>query len=354
MTIALITDTHLGARNNCTIFNSYFLKFFDEVFFPTLKEYDISTVIHLGDLGEYKRSVNTLILDSWNKHVFKPLSDYNVWMLGGNHDMFFKHKNTVSLQTSLELSNRYGFNTITESPEKLRFGNQWIDLVPWITSTNYTEIVEFIEQSTAEYLLCHLECAGALMIPGITCSESQLDSSLTSKYKQVFSGHFHLRSQQRNIIYIGNPYEITWVDVNQPKGFVLWNPEINSINYINNPNSIFYQLTVKNDEEVKDLDLSYCANKHVKLYTSSLLKTKTLDYLVSEIERIGVYSLSVQDKSLDLDNENMTISSECPDTLHYIKNFVNKLYENQRIHLDKKTLIGKLEQIYTQAQILVV
>ena len=37
MKIALLNDTHFGARNDSNIFDEYFYKFYDNIFFPYLK-----------------------------------------------------------------------------------------------------------------------------------------------------------------------------------------------------------------------------------------------------------------------------------------------------------------------------
>ena len=46
MKIALITDTHFGARNDSQIFTDHFMKFYNDIFFPYLEENDIKTLIH--------------------------------------------------------------------------------------------------------------------------------------------------------------------------------------------------------------------------------------------------------------------------------------------------------------------
>ena len=48
--VAIITDTHFGARKGNQTFHDYFEQFYKEVFFPTLDEHGIDTVVHLGDV----------------------------------------------------------------------------------------------------------------------------------------------------------------------------------------------------------------------------------------------------------------------------------------------------------------
>ena len=44
MKVAIITDTHWGARNDSQAFTNYFIKFYEEIFFPELLERNIDTV----------------------------------------------------------------------------------------------------------------------------------------------------------------------------------------------------------------------------------------------------------------------------------------------------------------------
>ena len=50
MKVAIITDTHYGARKGSKHLHDYFEKFYDDVFFPTLEKEGITTVIHMGCL----------------------------------------------------------------------------------------------------------------------------------------------------------------------------------------------------------------------------------------------------------------------------------------------------------------
>ena len=58
MKIALVNDTHFGARSDSLPFDSYFRKFYDEFFFPALAEREIKTIMHLGDIFDRRKYMN--------------------------------------------------------------------------------------------------------------------------------------------------------------------------------------------------------------------------------------------------------------------------------------------------------
>jgi len=58
MKIAILNDTHWGARNDNTAIADHQIKFYREVFFPHLRENGITTVFHLGDVTD-RRNIST-------------------------------------------------------------------------------------------------------------------------------------------------------------------------------------------------------------------------------------------------------------------------------------------------------
>ena len=58
MKIALITDLHIGARNDNILFQNYFHRFYDNIFFPYLDDHEIKTCIMLGDIVDRRKYVN--------------------------------------------------------------------------------------------------------------------------------------------------------------------------------------------------------------------------------------------------------------------------------------------------------
>ena len=74
MKIAIITDTHFGARNDNQNINDYFYKFYDNVFFPTLVERGITTCVHMGDVTDRRKFISFRTASDFRKEVYKSLS----------------------------------------------------------------------------------------------------------------------------------------------------------------------------------------------------------------------------------------------------------------------------------------
>ena len=58
MKLCILGDTHFGARGDSLDFHNYFKKFYDDVFFPYLKQNNIQVVIQLGDLFDRRKFIN--------------------------------------------------------------------------------------------------------------------------------------------------------------------------------------------------------------------------------------------------------------------------------------------------------
>ena len=126
MKIAIITDTHYGARKGSKHLHDYFELFYKNIFFPTLEQQGIRTVVHMGDAFDSRKSIDYQSLE-WSKRVvFDPLSNYDLHMIIGNHDCYYK--NTISSVLRLFLflgcsaavqNERQPRNTATLRPENL-------------------------------------------------------------------------------------------------------------------------------------------------------------------------------------------------------------------------------------------
>ena len=97
MKVAILNDTHCGVRNSSDIFLKYQERFYEEVFFPYLKENNIKNILHLGDYYEHRKFVNFKALNANRKHFLEPMRDAGITMdiIPGNHDVYFKNTNEL-------------------------------------------------------------------------------------------------------------------------------------------------------------------------------------------------------------------------------------------------------------------
>ena len=105
MKIAIITDQHFGARKGSALFHNYFLKFYNDVFFPTLEKEGITTIVDMGDTFDNRRGIDFLALDWAKENYFNRLRDMNIKVhtIVGNHTAYYKNTNEAVSYTHLTL-----------------------------------------------------------------------------------------------------------------------------------------------------------------------------------------------------------------------------------------------------------
>ena len=174
MKIALITDTHFGARNDSLAFNDHFYKFWREVFFPYIDEHGIDTVIHLGDVMDRRKFISYKIAKDFREQFIKPIVDRNIdmHMIVGNHDTYYR--NTNEINSLFELlggpgDEKYPNIKCYDHPCTEEFDGVGIHLLPWINESNYESVMRGIQMTYADICMGHLEVNGFEMHAGHFC-----------------------------------------------------------------------------------------------------------------------------------------------------------------------------------------
>ena len=111
MKVAVITDTHWGARNDSQAFMDYFRKFYEEIFFPTLQEQGIDTIIHMGDVVDRRKFINWKTVYQMREMFFDVCYERNInlHLVTGNHDTYFRNTNQVNSLSGLRLADKENF-----------------------------------------------------------------------------------------------------------------------------------------------------------------------------------------------------------------------------------------------------
>ena len=261
MKVAIITDTHYGCRKGSKLFQDYFESFYKNIFFPTLEQHGITTVIHMGDAFDSRKSIDYQSLEWTKRVVLDPLSKHNVHMLVGNHDAYYKNTNNVN-SPSLLLQNYSNIKTYSD-PEVVKIGNLNTLFIPWICADNEEKTLRLIKKSGCKVAMGHLELNGFEAYRGHTMDDG-MDSIVFDGFTKVFSGHYHTRSTNGVVFYLGNPYEMYWNDVNDTRGFHIFDTETLEHTPVDNPYRMYYIIHYE-DTNYQTFDTREYENKIVKV-----------------------------------------------------------------------------------------
>ena len=349
MKIALITDTHWGARGDSPAFAEYFNRFYYEQFFPYLAANGISRIFHLGDIVDRRKYINFVTARHLRKFVEHcDSSGIRLDVIVGNHDTSFKNTNEVNSMRELFEHSTYDIHYYSD-PAVVDVDGTNIAVLPWICSGNYEESMQFINNTNAQILFGHLELAGFEMYKGAV-NDHGFDSKIFDKFDTVCSGHFHHKSTRGNINYLGAPYEMSWSDYNDPRGFHVFDTETRELEFVRNPltmfNKIHYHDQDKTLDEIMDMDFDHYNGSYVKLIVHTKTNPYWFDMFVDKIEKAGVLDLQVVDDNLNLQLEDDgDIVNEAEDTLTVL----NKVVDQVESRVDKKVLYNFLSSLYNEA-----
>jgi len=341
MKIGIFTDTHWGAKKGSKHLHDYFELFYKNVFFPTLEEYKIQTVVHMGDAFDSRKSIDYQSLEWAKRVVFDPLKNYNVHMIVGNHDCYLKNSNHIN-SPDLLLKDYPNIKTYS-SPTNIKLGKLDICLIPWICSENYDETLKVINDTKANILMGHLELNGFKVNTQLVMENHGLDSNIFKKFKKVFSGHYHTRSDNGKIYYLGNPYEMYWSDVNDTRGFHIFDTETLEHIPINNQYKLFYSIYY-DDTPHQSFDASKYVNKIVKVIVKQKSKPKDFEKFIDKLYKTGVQELKIVENFEIIENEDFVIEED-ESTI----SILNRYIDESEFSYDKNTIKNIFENLYKQA-----
>ena len=343
MKIAIITDQHFGARKNSKLFHDYFLKFYNDVFFPTLEKEGITTIIDMGDTFDSRKGIDFSAL-SWAKNnYYDKLKHCTIHTIVGNHTAYYKNTNDVNAVDLL--LREYDNVKVYSEVESIMVDKLNVLLVPWINSENLESSIKLIKKSNAPVCMGHLELNGFVVTQQVIMDHG-MDMKYFKKFDKTFSGHFHTRSNQGDIYYLGNPYEIYWNDFECTRGFNLFDTETLEYTPINNPYRLFYKIFYE-DNNYQTFDAREYENKIVKLIVRKKTNTKKFEKFIDKLYASNVAELKIVE-NFDFggwydDSDSEGYESE--DTM----SILNKYIEEAEINLDKSVIQKMMQEAYQEA-----
>ena len=342
MKLAIITDQHFGARKGAEYIHNYFKKFYDDIFFPYLEKNKIDTIIDMGDTFDNRRNIDLASLE-WSKKVYYDrlqAMGITVHTIVGNHTAYYKDTNEIN--TVDLLLKEYDNVVVYSEPTEINIDGLDILLLPWINEENRTQTMGMIDKSVSKVVMGHLELNGFVATRG-HMMENGMNIDVFDKFDVVYSGHFHTRSTNGKISYLGNPYEMFWNDVNDPRGFHIFDTETLKHTPVNNPYRLFYNIYYE-DTNYKLFDSREFKNKIVKLIVKKKTDQKQFEKFIDKLYNSGIQDLKIIENYILQESEDFEVE-ETENTI----GILNRYIDESEFEGDKTLIKGILQKIYSEA-----
>ena len=342
MKVAIITDQHFGARKSSKFLHDYFKKFYDTVFFPYLEENNIKTVVDMGDTFDNRRSIDLWALEWAKENYYDRLQQMGVTVhtIVGNHTAYYKNTNSVN-SVGLLLKEYNNIKIYSEVSE-VKLDKLNVLFVPWINQENEENTRKVIQKSKSKVAMGHLELNGFRAHRGHVM-EDGMNTDMFSKFDLVYSGHYHTRSNDGKIFYLGNPYEMFWNDVNDTRGFHIFDTETLDHTPINNPYKLFYNVYY-DDTNYRLFDPREYEGKIVKVIVKKKTEPKNFEKFIDKLYSVGIQELKIVENFEIQENEEFEVE-ETENTI----SILNRYIDEAEFEGDKSIIKGILQKIYSEA-----
>lgn len=349
MQICILGDCHFGMRADSLEFHNHYRKFYETVFFPFLVKHNIKVIYQLGDLFDRRKYINFNTLYLTKQYFFNLARELGITIhtLIGNHDVYYK--NTLDVNSSKLLLEEYENLIVHQNPKTVEIDGIPVDIIPWICSENEKEIADFIRNSTSQICFGHFEIAGFEMDRGNVCHEG-LDKKMLRRYDVVLSGHFHHKSSDGHITYVGTPGEMTWADFNDPRGFHIFDTETRNLKFVENPYTIFKKITYDDANQDfnfwKDYDYEQFKNSYVKIVVLNKQNPYLFDTMLDNLYKVSPADISVVEDFTDMMTDNdPDIVDQAEDTITILNSYIDTL----TLNVDSEKLKLLMREFYVEA-----
>ena len=200
--IACITDIHFGLKSNSQQHNQDCEDFIDW-YIETAKKEGCDTGIFLGDWSHNRNSINIVTLDFSLRCLEKLGKSFNqFYFITGNHDLYYKDKRDIH---SVNFGRHVPGIEIVDRP--LNLGD--VTIFPWLVGDEWKNV----EKCKSRYVFGHFELPSFYMNAMVQMPDhGEIQPSHFKNQEYMFTGHFHKRQTNKNIVYIGNCFPHNYAD----------------------------------------------------------------------------------------------------------------------------------------------
>lgn len=255
------------------------------------KENDIKYVYFTGDLFHTPGKIPTQALQLAHK-AFLYMLDLGLFMrfLVGNHDM----ENRTGTIHALNWLNEFGMIIDSTKPQK------WHEDGIAISALGYTEDAEQITRTLAtagddSMVLLHQGVDGHALGSGYVLNDVLTPDMIGPNIRHCFTGHYHRNDfVTKNLTIVGAMTPLTWSDLNESKGFLVWDDETNKVTQC--VSEIPPKFVVITADLVKSYDTPNLQNAFVRVVGKPEMSIKEARDILEELGAIKVeFHMSEED-----------------------------------------------------------
>ena len=200
--VACFTDIHFGLKGGSRTHNTDCEQFVDW-FCDTAKANGCETAVFLGDWHHNRSTTDVSTMNYTVSNLERLNASFEkVFFILGNHDLFYKDKREINSIEFMRL-----FPNIIAIKDPLTMED--VTILPWLVGDEWRDVPKI----KSRYIFGHFELPSFYMNAMVQMPDhGQLQRSHFQHQDYVFSGHFHKRQQNNNIVYIGNAFPHNYAD----------------------------------------------------------------------------------------------------------------------------------------------
>lgn len=340
----IITDLHAGARSEASVFLDLH-KDMLECFFEDMKARDIKEIWFGGDFFDNRKFISSGLL-KWVRHNWLERvreAGIKVYFIIGNHDTKYKSTNTPN--TPKEYFGHDANHIIFDDDIYVhKFGKHRVAFVPWLSPENTQKNLEILEKECFDVVLGHFDIAG-MLFQANQVSEHGLDKSVFRNHGMVLSGHFHKKSSDGNIHYLGNPLPTTWAESIDPHGWHIIDEDLN-LEFVEYKQNIYQSIDI---DTVDPINIEYNGAKFVSLNIYKKNEFHFQNYL-EYLRQFDIVHTRIQDYTSIADTSDAVDISEeelRDDLITMIKNHIDQISDSLDVPI--KELKELMDDLYEES-----
>lgn len=368
--IPIISDLHFGSKNFHKGIFEMQMTFFEKQFFPWCLKNGVKDVLCGGDVVHNRNFIDIWFDHQIKQRFFKWFEDNGIKLhtVIGNHDIYYK----TTLEVNYLEQNAQQFKNIIvySKQEKVQVGRYTVLMVPWVL---HDEDFKFLD--SADICLGHFDMQGFKMTKTMY-SQDGFSWDDFKQYNLVFSGHYHIRSSSGNIHYVGCPYQLTWNDYDEEKGFYVLKDDFKIKWHSNEVNpgfvKVYYDESFDGERKIRVGGVKL--NKLIEATEEEVLALAKSNYCRVVVNRVvnqsaldqfhaSLQAVSVNNQKIDIVDANEIIETydlleleeeikEEADLMQQVGSYVNGMTFDEGI--DKSLLLNMFEQLFKDAAEMVV